>query len=114
MRPEAVTLSPAHRRELEVRPGIAPAILRERRHRTVQADGLPGQFPDYQRKDGLLIPIHSVWGKVGSLQVKPDKPRIRDGKPVKYETIPGQPLCLDVPPRVRPFLGNPEATLWIT
>ena len=109
-----VSLSPAHRHELEVGSGIAPEIIQERGYRTVQADGLPSQFPDYQRKDGLLIPIHSVWGTVGSLQVKPDKPRVRDGKPVKYETIPGQPLCLDVPPRVRPFLGNPEVTLWIT
>jgi len=109
-----VSLAPAHRHELEVGSGIAPDVIQERGYRTVAADGLPSQFPDYQRKDGLLIPIHSIWGDVGSLQVKPDKPRLRDGKPVKYETIPGQPLCLDVPPRVRPHLGNPEVALWIT
>jgi putative DNA primase/helicase len=112
--PAPISLSIKHRHELEVQSGIHPVIIQERGYRTVTADGLPNQFPDYQRKDGLLIPIHNDWGKVGSFQVKPDKPRIRDGKPVKYETIPGHPVCIDAPRRVHQYLGNPEVPLWIT
>ena len=112
--PAPPSLSIQHRNELEVKSGIRPEIIRERGYQTVRADGLPSQFPDYQRKDGLLIPIHNVWGKVGFWQVKPDKPRLKDGKPLKYETIPGHPLCIDVPRRVLPHLGNPMMPLWIT
>lgn len=109
-----VELSDRHREELERGSAIHPTIIAERGYRTVKADGLPGQFPDYQRRDGLLIPIHNVWGKVGSYQLKPDKPRVKDGKPVKYETIPGQPLCIDAPKRVLRYLGDPMYPLWIT
>lgn len=114
VQPGPATLSDAHRDELERGSGIDPGIIAERGYRTVTADNLPSRFPGYQRKDGLLIPIHSVWGTVAALQVKPDKPRVRNGKPIKYETIPGTALCLDVPTRVLPHLGNPEIPLWIT
>lgn len=109
-----VVLSERHREELERGSGIHPVIITERGYRTVAASEVPEPFPDYQRKDGLLIPIHDVWGKVGSMQLKPDQPRIRDGKAVKYETVPGRPLRIDAPRRVLPHLGNPAMPLWIT
>jgi putative DNA primase/helicase len=112
--PAPVVLSERHREELERGSGIHPAIVAERGYRTVTAAELPPEFPAYQRKDGLLIPIHDVWGRVGSMQVKPDQPRVQDGKGVKHETVPGRPLCIDAPRRVLPHLGNPAMPLWIT
>lgn len=109
-----VELSVRHREELERGSGIHPQIIAERGYRTVTASEVPPGFPEYQRKAGLLIPIHDVWGTGGSMQLKPDQPRMRDGKPVKYETVPGRPLCIDAPKRVLPQLGNPEIPLWIT
>lgn len=44
----------------------------------------------------------------------PDTPRLREGKPVKYETPVGQRNGLDVPPGVGPLLGDPTVPLWVT
>lgn len=112
--PAPIHLSDRHRQELQTGSGIDPAIIAERGYCTVTASDLPGKFQDYQRKDGLLIPIHAVGGGVASWQLKPDAPRIRDGKPLKYETIPGHPLCLDVPKRVLRHLDDPDMPLFIT
>lgn len=103
-----------HRAELERGSAIDPAIVAERGYRSMAAAALPPQFPAYQRRDGLLIPVHSVWGTVGAWQLKPDRPRDNGGKPVKYETAAGMPLCLDVPRRVLPLLADPGIPLWIT
>ncbi|MBX3097261.1 MAG: DUF3854 domain-containing protein [Fimbriimonadaceae bacterium] len=62
----------------------------------------------------MLIPIYGVDGQVVSHQYRPDNPRARHGKPVKYESLPGTPPRIDVPPRVREHLGNPATPLWIT
>ncbi len=63
----------------------------------------------------LVIPIRDVTGTIGNYQSKPDVPRIgQQGKPVKYETPARSQTCLDVPPRVRPALGDPTADLLIT
>ena len=56
------------------------------------------------RKDG------STWG----YQYRPDVPRLRDGKPVKYETPWQQRNGLDIPPGVAAMLADPTVPLWIT
>jgi hypothetical protein len=111
-------LAPRHRAELEQGSAIDPAIIAERGYRSLTAADLPALLPaafeGAQRRPGLLVPISSVHGTVGAWQIKPDQPRIINGKPVKYETARGASLCLDVPGRVRPLLGDPGVPLWIT
>jgi hypothetical protein len=62
----------------------------------------------------LVIPLWNVLGERAGAQLRPDTPRMLDGKPAKYETRAGQKMLLDVPPRVRPHLGDPARPLVIT
>jgi hypothetical protein len=62
----------------------------------------------------LLIPIYSAHGERALYQHRPDEPRIRDGKRLKYETCFGSRLVIDVPPLIRGDLGNPKLQLVIT
>ena len=47
-------------------------------------------------------------------QARPDSPRSKEGKPLKYETPAGRSLVLDVPPATRRILSEPNTPLWIT
>lgn len=67
-----------------------------------------------QRTPGLLIPLLRADGSTWGWQYRPDEPRLRDGKPVKYETPHQQRNGLDVPPGVGPLLDDPDVPLWIT
>jgi hypothetical protein len=72
-------------------------------------------FASAQRRvPALVIPIHDATGKLVLHQIRPDTPRIRRGKALKYETPAGERLTLDVPPTIRHQLGNPKEPLWIT
>lgn len=63
---------------------------------------------------GLLVPSLRPDGSTWGYQYRPDSPRERNGKPVKYETPAGQRNGLDVPPGVGPMLADPAVPLWIT
>lgn len=63
---------------------------------------------------GLLVPMLRDDGSVWGYQYRPDEPRLRDGKPVKYETPVGQRNGIDVPPGVAERLGDPTYPLWVT
>lgn len=63
---------------------------------------------------GLLVPQLRADGSTWGYQYRPDTPRLREGKPVKYETPVGQRNGLDVPPGVGHLLGDPAVPLWIT
>jgi len=67
-----------------------------------------------RRTPGLLVPQLRSDGSTWGYQYRPDDPRLRDGKPVKYETPWQQSNGLDVPPGVGELLGDPAVPLWIT
>lgn len=63
---------------------------------------------------GLLVPSRGADGAVWGYQYRPDAPRLREGKSVKYETPIGQRNGIDVPPACREALGDPAVPLWVT
>jgi hypothetical protein len=63
---------------------------------------------------GLLVPQLRADGSTWGYQYRPDNPRLRDGKPVKYETPWRQRNGIDIPPDVGTRLGDPNEPLWIT
>jgi hypothetical protein len=63
---------------------------------------------------GLLIPLLDVRGDIWGYQYRPDNPRVRDGKIVKYETPTDQRNGIDVPVGVGPKLADPTIPLLIT
>lgn len=67
-----------------------------------------------RRYPGLLIPLLRADGSTWGHQYRPDNPRLRDGRPVKYETPYQQRNGLDIPPGVGPMLDDPSIPLWIT
>jgi hypothetical protein len=65
----------------------------------------------------LLIPLWNTAGQPDGYQLRPDQPRPdgkREGKPRKYEALPGRPLNLDVPPGCIPALRDVEIPLHVT
>ncbi len=112
----AARLLPQHER-LVTESGISPAVAEARGYRTVQtrAELLRLGFGDKQaRVPTLLIPIFDVHGEVSLFQARPDVPRISRGRVVKYETLRGASMVLDVPPGARCWLGNPGLPFFIT
>ena len=47
---------------------------------------------------GLLVPGHRKDGSIAGYQYRPDNRRVKDGKPVKYESPYRQHNYIDVPP----------------
>jgi hypothetical protein len=110
-------LNPNHQRMLLLESSISRAVVETRGYRTVETKAeLKGRgFSDVQRNvPGLLVPIYSPRGEISNYQFRPDEPRIKDGKPVKYETPRGSRMTLDVHPFVREKLDDPSIPLWIT
>lgn len=113
--PKPNRLSQAHWDELVTGSAIHPDVIEERKYASVPSHKVPPQvFADYQQRDGLLIPIWNVHGQVISMQLKPNQPRVRHGKPIKYETAASTPQCIDVPTAALQYLGDPGTPLWIT
>lgn len=110
-------LSPNHFRMLS-ESSIDRKVIQERGYRSVSSkmELRALGFTEKQcRVPALLIPVHTVNGEVGLFQIRPDKPRKgTKGKSVKYETPGGARMVLDVPPRVRPWLGDPSRRLLVT
>ncbi len=98
---------------------ISQEVVSARGYRSVTAKAELRRlgFTDRQcRVPALLIPIHGVTGEIVNYQIRPDEPRVdsKKGKPIKYETVTGSKMALDVPPLVREQLGNPRIPLFIT
>lgn len=113
---QPTVLLPQHEEMLRAS-AITPEVIAARGYRSVtkKVDLSGCGFGGGQiRVPALLIPIHGVTGNIVLYQSRPDQPRIRDGKPVKYEFPAKCSMCLDVPPAVLPNLGNPDVPLFIT
>src|SRR6059058_4934496 len=107
---------PQHQRLIEAS-AIREEVAHARGYRSIEkkSDLKALGFSEAQRRvPALLLPIHTVTGEVGTYQIRPDAPRIRDCKPVKYEMPPGTRMILDVPPPVLSRLREPTYPLYIT
>lgn len=133
--PPPLSIAPAdltdrHFRELTVGSAIPADLLAEEGVRSLAgAYEVPEPDPDLKHPDlskgkrfgqhpdvvgaGILFPVRDAEGRM-SYQFKPDHPRIRDGKPVKYESAAGTRLLIHVPIRVRGALRDPSIMLRIT
>jgi Domain of unknown function (DUF3854) len=110
-------LNPEHLRILLQESSISPEVVRAREYRTVETKAELRRlgFADSQcNPPGLLIPIYSPTGEIINYQFRSDQPRMKDGKPVKYETPRGSRMTLDVHPLVREKLGDPSVPLFVT
>src|SRR5262245_35108619 len=112
----ALRLLPDHA-ELIRASGISAEVAQARGYRSVIAvdELLRLGFGKYQAQiPVLLIPIRNVAGEIALHQIRPDKPRLKGDKLIKYETPRGGGLVLDVPPTVREQLADPAVDLFIT
>ena len=104
-----------HHAEILKASAISDDVVRDRGYWSASKPGdLNSRFSGQQKRPGLVIPVLDVYGQEAFCQLRPDDPRERDGKPIKYETRAKARMVLDVPPSTRPHLGNPDVTLWIT
>jgi hypothetical protein len=107
-----------HHRALLTASAISEDVAGERHYFTVntKADLARMGFGRAQQlAPGLVIPLWNVAGEPAGYQLRPDEPRANGtGKPIRYETPARQPNVVDVPPRVRPMLGDPTVPLIVT
>ena len=97
--------------------GIDEQIIAVRGYRTVKTKAELRRlgFKDSQcRTPALLIPIFNVFGEIATYQIRPDEPRIKNGKPIKYETPSKSRMFIDVPPAARQWIRDPDRPLFIT
>ncbi len=111
-------LLPQHQKLIEAS-AIDPAVASARGYRSVviKADLRRLGFADYQcRVPALLIPVFSVHGEIATYQLRPDEPRVdrKKGKALKYETLAGRRVFIDVHPEARKGIGNPNRPLFVT
>lgn len=102
---------------LTARSGISQEIVEQRGYRTVTKEQvLELDFPAYQARPGLLMPVHGTCGKVVSHQLRPDSPRIsaRTNRTIKYESVGGRQMRVDCPPACQRFLLETSKAVWIT
>ena len=62
----------------------------------------------------LVIPFTGPDGRNGYCRIKPDTPRLRNGKPIKYESPQGQANQIYIPPGTSCVLDDPTVELTIT
>jgi hypothetical protein len=109
-------LSPNHARLL-LGSSIAPHVASLRAYSTVTrlAQLERYGFARSQRiVPTLVIPTYTVHGEVGVYQARPDQPRVKDRRALKYETVAGTQMALDIPRGVKVQLGAPAVPLLIT
>lgn len=109
-------LSDAHRAAL-LRSGVGVEQVGQRAYwtatRATELEQLGFSKPQ-RRVPALVVPIWGVTGEIASYQIRPDTPRVINGKAVKYETPKGTRIVVDVPPGARPRLHDPATPLFVT
>jgi hypothetical protein len=90
--------------------GISPEVAAERGYRTVTRRAELEEFPAWQRRLGLYVPMRSPDGTTRSCQIRPDKPR---SAKLKYESPQGSRVILDVHPRALEEVCHGDGDLWI-
>lgn len=111
------TLSDHHRAMLCGESDISDVVIESRGYRTITdvKDLIALSFSSRQlRQPGLLLPLHATDGTQPFGVFRPDTPREKDGKVVKYEMPANCGVRLDCPPTCRPLLADPSVPLWIT
>lgn len=106
-----------HHRELIDASAISEDVARDRGYRSVTEARQLAElgFPQSQRRaPGLVIPLRNVYGELQSYQLRPDAPRMLDGRILKYETPRGSSNMLDCPRSTLRHVGDPKVRLWIT
>jgi hypothetical protein len=101
---------------LEVESGISPGVVASRGYWTAtKRQELEGLVKTYQRRvPALVVPTYSPDRETTSLQVRPDSPRVRDGKAVRYETPADSRCILDVHPSMHDAAKDPARDKWVT
>lgn len=110
------TLLPHHEQLLRAS-AIAPEVAAARGYRSVTTRAELARLgfgSKQQQVPTLLIPIWDVTGSIATYQHRPDQPRVKDGKPIKYETLAGSRMVLDVHPLIRAQLADPAIPLVVT
>ncbi len=110
------SLLPQHARQLH-ESGIAQEVAILRGYRSIERKTALEQlgFSKQQRSvPGLLLPVWNVFGQLATYQYRPDQPRVKDSKPLKYGTPFGTRTVLDVPPMACPWIADPKRPLFIT
>jgi hypothetical protein len=111
-----VALLPQHEKLLD-ESAISPDVRTERGYRSVERKAELEQLGfalSQRRVPCLLVPIWDVKGNPAFSAIRPDSPRTKTGKTIKYETPRGVCLVLDVPPRARPALADPKVPIFVT
>lgn len=98
---------------------ITPEVAAARGYFTATTGAELGRlgFAPVQRiAPALVLPLWTVTGEIGNYQARPDRPRVdaERGREIKYETVAGSHVRLDVLPPVRKYLGSARSPLFVT
>jgi hypothetical protein len=106
-----------HHKQLIVASGISDQVAAERGYwSATKPTDLAAWFGSTQRKlvPALICPIHNVHGETELVAMRPDQPRLVEGKLRKYELPYRCQMVVDVPPSARSMLSDPAVPLVIT
>ena len=115
-------LLPHHLKLLAECSAISTEVIAERGYATIpdgrgagkllRAAGINERHAD--NLPGIKIPVYNVLGELAFHQVRFDHPPIVSGRASKYLFPYGSKMVVDVPRRIRPYLGDPAIPLWVT
>lgn len=105
------------RKALEVRSGIASDVISERGYFTAQTRTqlLQLGFSEAQARNvpALVLPLYRPSGEV-TYQIRPHTAPVINGKETKYLLARGQSQIVDVHPRIRGLIKDPNTDLFVT